>query len=73
MKCVFCGTEYPKGTLVCVSCNEYKGMEEVVEPKGFTTLAQALTSVMTLIDEARQFHLDNPCKEPDCDLCRGGE
>ena len=69
MRCVFCGGEYPDGTVVCRSCNDYKGMEEV-KPKGFTTLNQALDDVFVLMEEARQYHLENPCAEPDCELCR---
>jgi len=81
MRCVFCGTTYPEGTIVCKSCNEYKGMEEV-NPKGFTTLDQALAGAMALMEEARLAYLDE-CKHenlhhtdssahlafcPDCEL-----
>lgn len=68
MRCVFCGATYSAGTYVCRTCNDYKGMEEV-RSNGLTTLDQALANVFALMDEARQDHIDNPCKEPDCELC----
>ena len=31
--CVFCDGVFPKGTMVCPECNEYKGLTPVKEAK----------------------------------------
>ena len=72
MKCVFCSTEYPVGTIACSVCNEYKGMEEI-EPKPFTTLGSALDDAFTLMEEARQHHLEIHPSDCDCDYRAGEE
>ena len=71
MKCVFCNREYPLDAVVCVDCNEYKGMEEIT-PKPFTTLGSALDDAFALMEEARQHYLGNHTEHDDCD-CREGE
>jgi len=74
MKCVFCNTDYPVGTIVCSVCNEYKGLITPEEERtlGMTTLGSALDDAFALMEEARQAHLESPCSNGDCD-CREGE
>jgi hypothetical protein len=70
MKCVFCNREYPADTIVCVDCNEYKGLITAEEERtfGMLTLDQAITNAMNLMEEARQFHQDEmSCANPDCE------
>lgn len=67
MKCVFCNREYPTDTIVCVDCNEYKGMESITPEKKPVLLGSALNDVFAMIDEARQAHIDlGGCDDPDC-------
>jgi len=69
MRCVFCGGEYPDGTVVCRSCDDYKGLEPIDKP-AYVTLNEAMNEVFAIMAEARQHHLDNPCSNnPDCELC----
>jgi hypothetical protein len=54
MKCVFCNREYPLDQVVCVDCNEYKGME--FSSSTATTISSALNDAFALMAEARQHH-----------------
>lgn len=67
MKCVFCNREYPADTIVCVDCNEYKGMETITPEKQPVFLGSALNDVFDLIEQARQAHKELGCNDPDCE------
>jgi len=69
MKCVFCNREYPLDQVVCVDCNEYKGME--FSSSTATTISSALNDAFALMEEARQNHSET-CIQPDCDFCDNG-
>jgi hypothetical protein len=70
MKCVFCNTDYPADTIVCRTCNDYKGLITPEEERtlGMKTLGSALDDAFAIMEEARQFHEENlPCANPDCE------
>lgn len=67
--CDFDGTE--TSLPVCPTCNEYKGLTSAEEKRtfGMISLDQAIDNAMSIMEEARDYHLDNPCNEGDCELC----
>jgi hypothetical protein len=71
MKCVFCNREYPLDAIVCVDCNDYKGME--FSASTATTLSVALNDAFTLMEEAREHHLETHPSDCDCDYRAGEE
>lgn len=71
MKCVFCSREYPADQVVCVDCNEYKGLEPITPERKPIMLGSALANVFDLIEQARLHHLENPCDDPDCNCDEG--
>jgi hypothetical protein len=75
MKCVFCNTDYPVGTIVCSICNEYKGLITPEEERtlGMTTLGSALDDAFDLMEEAREHHLETHPSDCDCDYRAGEE
>ena len=67
MKCVFCSREYPVDQVVCVDCNEYKGLEPITPERQPIMLGSALANVFDLIEQARQAHIElGGCNDPDC-------
>jgi len=67
--CEFDGTE-TEGDY-CPTCKDYKGLTTAEEKRtfGMISLDQAINNAMTIMEEARDYHLDNPCNTEDCGLC----